>query len=148
MRSVQRFHQGDRGWEDIAYHLLVDREGNVFEGRPIEAVGDTATSYDPTGHFLPCLLGDYDRQEPTAAQLVSLVGLLTWASEAYSVLPESLGGHRDYAATACPGASVYRLIEDGSLLAAMQAQLSAGGTSLVYLRGEEAIDRVKQIENG
>jgi hypothetical protein len=148
LRSVQRFHQGERGWEDIAYHLLIDREGNVFEGRPVDAVGDTATSYDPAGHLLACLLGDYDRQEPTAAQMVSLVRLLAWASGAYSVLPESLGGHRDYAATACPGASVYRLIEDGSLLAAMQAQLSAGGTSLVYLRGQEAIDRVEQIEKG
>ena len=51
-RAHQSLHMDDRGWVDLAYHFLVDANGHVYEGRPISAVGDTATNYDPAGHFL------------------------------------------------------------------------------------------------
>ena len=38
--------------------------------------GDTATSYDPHGHLLVVLEGDFNLEDPTAAQLDSLVRVL------------------------------------------------------------------------
>jgi hypothetical protein len=148
IRGHQRFHQADRGWPDLAYHFVIDLNGNVYEGRPLTARGDTATTYDPTGHFLPVLEGDYNHQQPSDRQLGVLSDLLAWAAEAFSVEASTLAGHRDYASTSCPGDAVYGFIADGTLAAEVNDKISAGGVSLVYLRGQEAIDRVAAIEAG
>ena len=76
MRAHQEFHQTDRGWPDLAYHFAIDRDGNIYEGRSTEFRGDTATSYDPTGHFLVVLEGNFDVETPADPQLQSLTDLL------------------------------------------------------------------------
>jgi hypothetical protein len=146
VRGYQAFHQKDRGWVDLAYHFIIDRSGNVYEGRPVDARGDTATSYDPTGHLLPCLDGDYDSQEPTDAQMAALAGLLAWGAVAFGLDPLEIRGHRDWAATSCPGNTVYRRMD--ALRTAVTAQVRVGGSTLAYLRGQAALDRVSGIEGG
>lgn len=146
MRGYQSFHQGDKGWEDLAYHFIIDGGGNVYEGRPVTAAGDTATSYDPTGHFLPCLDGNFDEAEPSQAQLSALVRLLAWAAAAFGVDPLEVGSHRDYAGTSCPGANVFSRLD--GIRVGVAAALGQGGVELVYLRGQDGIDRVSAIEAG
>jgi hypothetical protein len=120
VRGIQAFHLDSRGHDDIDYHFLVDRRGNVFEGRKVRFRGDTATEYDPSGHFLVCCLGDYEGvsgspQEPTRRELRSVALLFSWASQRWDIPASRLGGHRDYAATTCPGDELYDVIRDGSL---------------------------------
>jgi len=148
LRSHQAFHQNDRGWPDLAYHFAVDRNGNIYEGRSPEFRGDTATSYDPTGHFLVVLEGNFDVEPTTEAQLRSLVELLAWAAAHYSVGLDSIRSHRDYAPgeTSCPGANVYALLESGALVREVESLLEDGPFELVYLRGDEASVRVAEIE--
>ncbi len=105
-REYQARHQGRRGWPDIAYHYLIDLGGNVYEGRPTGVAGDTATAYDPAGHFLVCLDGDFDRQGPTEKQMDSLVAVLAWAAKTHGLDPSSISGHGDWAPTDCPGRRV------------------------------------------
>lgn len=145
LRGHQRFHQ-QHGWADIAYHFAIDRNGNVYEARPTSAPGDTFTNYDPTGHFLPVLEGDYDSQEPTEIQIEALVLLLAWAAERFDVAPATIGGHRDYAATSCPGDRVYALIADGSMERRVADRVESGGVELAFLRGDDALARVDAIE--
>lgn len=148
VRGHQRFHQRDRGWPDLAYHFIVDLNGHVYEGRPLWARGDTGTTYDPAGHFLVGCEGDFDQQEPSAAQVQTLVAMLAWASAEFGVDPSTVGGHRDWAATSCPGRDLYPLIETGSLLDAIQETLTAGAPSLSLLCGDQATARVADIEAG
>jgi hypothetical protein len=104
LRIIQSFHTGpERRWPDIAYHLLIDLDGIVWQGRPLAFAGDTATSYDPTGHALVAVLGDYDVQQPNHAQLIAIEATISWLLTAYALDPATAGAHRDYAATACPG---------------------------------------------
>lgn len=123
VRQHQRYHMDDKGWPDIAYHFIIDSAGRVFVGRPTSARGDTATSYDPTGHFLVCCEGDLDRQAPTEAQLDALVYMLAWGATQFGVSPDTIRGHRDYAATTCPGAELAPMIDDGTLAARVEARL-------------------------
>jgi hypothetical protein len=146
-RSHQRSHQA-RGWPDIAYHVLVDRNGNVYEGRPMWAVPDTATNYDPTGHFTVMCEGNFQEQRPSAAQVNALAGVLAWASERFDVAPRTISGHQDHADTACPGATLQRRIEGGDVRRRVKERLAAGGVELVEICGAEGKRRVEAIEAG
>lgn len=111
-RRHLRYHYS-LGWPDLAYHHLIDASGVIYEGRPLEAVGDTATEYDPTGHYLPCLEGDFDVQQPSRPQLDSLVRLVAAVTDDFGLDPATISGHGDRApSTTCPGAAVMGMVDD------------------------------------
>jgi hypothetical protein len=147
-RRHQQFHQLERGWPDLAYHYLIDAHGHVYEGRPVGTVGDTGTDYDPTGHFLVACEGDFDRQPVPEAQLLALIDLLAWASAEFAVDPATIGGHRDWAATSCPGDNLYALIEAGDIERAVRERIDAGGVSLTMVCGTAGVEIVAAIESG
>ena len=148
VRGHQRFHQRDRGWPDLAYHFIIDLNGHVYEGRPLWARGDTATSYDPMGHFLVCCEGDFDKQKPSKAQMTSLVDVLAWASTEFAVEPETLRGHRDLASTSCPGKNLYSRLTDGSILSRTKKRITQGAPRLEVSCGAAAEQLVADIEAG
>lgn len=148
LRQHQRFHQGDRGWIDIAYHVGVDRNGNIYELRTPEIVGDTATDYDPTGHFLVLCEGDFDQEPVTEAQLDSAAQAFAWAAQQFHVASGTLGGHRDFADTSCPGANLLTHLTSGDLHTRIDALFAAGPIDLQRLCGAEATAKVAEIEAG
>ena len=145
LRVYQEDHQS-RGWPDIAYHLLVDRHGNVYQGRPMLAVGDSATPYDPTGHLLVLCIGNFEVQGVSAAQLDATINVLAWASARFDVAASTIRGHRDYAATSCPGKDLYHFIADGTV--ERRVARRAGNVRMTDLCGRAGRRRVRQIENG
>ncbi|MFQ5967795.1 MAG: FG-GAP-like repeat-containing protein [Acidimicrobiia bacterium] len=53
VRAIYEFHTVDRGWGDIGYHMLIDEQGRVYEGRwSGEASQDCSSGGDGTdfGH--------------------------------------------------------------------------------------------------
>lgn len=147
MRDHQAYHQS-RGWPDIAYHLLIDRNGNVYQGRPIWARGDTGTDYDPTGHLLVLCEGNFEVQWSSWRQVRALVDVLAWGSRRHGVPVWRIAGHRDFASTACPGRRLYRHLEDGSVRERVRDRLDAGGIRLLDLCGWAGRRRVREIEAG
>lgn len=131
-RGWQNWHMSGQGWPDIAYHVLIGVDGTVYEGRNPAYRGDTATSYDTTGHFLVVVEGNFEVEKPTAAQYESLVKVLAWASDRYDVSPSTIAGHGDYAATSCPGRNLEDRIHSGALRAEVEALLAEGGVDLVW----------------
>jgi len=146
-RSHQAYHQS-LGWPDIAYHILIDRNGHVYRGRPAWAKGDTGTDYDPRGHLLVLCEGDFESQGPSRAQVRSLVRVLAWACRRFDVPPRRIRGHRDWASTTCPGRNLYALLADGRLRRRVRRRLEAGGVTLSRVCGEEGRRRVAAIEAG
>lgn len=147
MRSYQSYHQ-ESGWPDVAYHYLIDASGHIYEGRPVSARGDTFTEYDPTGHFLVCCDGHFDQHEIPAAQLASLANVLAWGSVTFGVGPSTIAGHRDYAATTCPGSHLAALVADQTLRSMVEQRIAAGVSSLSSLCGPAGFDRVAAMEAG
>jgi hypothetical protein len=145
LRSHQAAHQ-DRGWPDIAYHLLIDRNGNVYAGRPRWAVGDTSTNYDPRGHLLVMCEGNFQEQRPSPAQVRALVDVLAWAVDRYGVGVRTIRGHLEYADTACPGRGLQRRL--GEVRRRVRERLASGGVRLVDLCGDQGRARVEAIEAG
>ena len=80
------------------------RDGTIYTGRPESAVPDTATTYDPTGHLTICLLGDFDQQQSTDAQIDALVSVASWLLRRYGLPPSVLGGRWKTSVTFTTGA--------------------------------------------
>ena len=87
LRSIQSWHQNHprKSLPDIAYHYIIDRQGIVYAGRDSTYRGDTHTNYDPTGHLLLCLMGNFEEQAPSEAQLNALSDLIAWAITRYGL---------------------------------------------------------------
>jgi N-acetylmuramoyl-L-alanine amidase len=120
------------GWDDIGYNFLVERFGQVFEGRPggidRNVVGAHAQGFN-TGSTGVALLGSYQGARPSGAAEAALARLIAWRLDVAHVDPLStfnwlstgnprfpsgvpvliraIVGHRDVGFTTCPGSAVY-----------------------------------------
>lgn len=148
LRQDQRYHQDQHGWVDIAYHVGVDRNGNIYELRSTEIAGDTATDYDTTGHFLVLCEGDFDQEAVPEAQLQGAARAFAWAAQNFHIATDTLAGHRDLAQTSCPGGNLYAHISSGDLKRRIDDLLGAGGVDLQRFCGPDAAAKVASIEAG
>jgi N-acetylmuramoyl-L-alanine amidase len=109
--EVKRWHTlkppHGRGWKDIGYHYLIDRDGTVATGRPLEQVGAHVQGHN-TGTIGISLFGGEGSNEKdqfsdhfTQAQDKALRGLISKLKAAHG--PLTVTGHNQYAAKACPG---------------------------------------------
>jgi hypothetical protein len=115
LRNLQAWGASDRNWWDLPYHFLMDLEGKIYEGRDYHYMGETNTTYDPAGHFLISIIGNYGTQEPTPAQLEAIADLMAWALQEFDLPLDRIGGHYNYAPTTCPGTHLRKYLEDGTL---------------------------------
>ncbi len=133
LRGLQSWGAAERNWWDVPYHFLLDLEGRIYEGRDWHYMGETNTAYDPGGHFLISVIGNYERQEPTTVQIDAIADLMAWAIDEFDLPLDRIGGHYNYASTGCPGKYLRRYLEDGTLrrmVAARLNQASSGGTAV------------------
>ncbi len=103
LQGLQKWSRSDRKWNDIPYHYVIARDGKIYEGRPLNYRGDTNTTYDPTGHALVVLLGNFEEQEVKTEQIESLKTVTAYLAKQESVPAEKIRTHKDYAETLCPG---------------------------------------------
>lgn len=124
LRGLQSWGASDRNWWDVPYHYLIDLEGDIYEGRDWRYMGETNTTYDPSGHFLISVIGNYGRQEATPAQLEAIADLMAWAVARFDVPLDRLGGHYNYAGTSCPGQHLRKYLEDGTFRRMVEQRLA------------------------
>lgn len=148
LQQHQRYHQDQKGWVDIAYHVAVDRNGNIFQLRDTRIAGDTATDYDTMGHFLVLAEGNFDEEFISAEQLRSTALVFAWAAEEFGISVDTLASHREVASgTSCPGESLELHMTSGDLKQRISDAL-ASGVELRTICGPEADARVAGIVAG
>jgi uncharacterized protein with LGFP repeats len=138
VRGVYGYHTKTLGWGDIAYNALVDRYGQIFEGRfgginrPVEG---SHTGGFNANTWAVAMIGNFVDASPTSAQLLSVGHLLGWrlamddvdpkgtvaltsAGGPYTRFPRgvtprlpSIFAHRDVGDTECPGGAGYGAVE-------------------------------------
>ncbi len=123
IRHLQDWSRAEKKWIDIPYHFMIDLDGTIYETRPINYPGDTNTEYDPTGHALICVMGNYEVQKINKKQLRSVVKLSAFLAKKYGVSADKIKGHKDYAETLCPGKDFYKYIADGTIRKRVEAIL-------------------------
>jgi predicted amino acid racemase len=110
---LRQIDDGDRrqGYGGIGYNLAVDYAGRIYRARGIGVLG--AHAGDANGrNFGVCYIGDgRKRITPEAVRAIrKTVDLLTRkAGHRLTIM-----GHQDVNATACPGPTIQRLVDNGS----------------------------------
>ncbi|MGZ5202449.1 MAG: peptidoglycan recognition protein family protein [Telluria sp.] len=114
LRHLQAWSRTTKHWLDIPYHYIIDLDGKIYAGRDINYAGDTNTEYDPMGHALIEVVGNFEEVEPNQKQLDAVVDLMAMLAAKYHVPVERIASHRDYSnQTVCPGKNLYRYVQEG-----------------------------------
>lgn len=132
LRSIQAYHVNGRGWNDIAYNVLIDRFGRAWQGRGgavnTPVAGGHAWGITNSRVVGIALMGSYDSAAPSAATLETLSNVIAWKLQMHRVDPygrtwgsggmdggatglRAISGHQDEYATLCPGAKVYAKLD-------------------------------------
>ena len=132
----QDYHQNKNGWIDIGYHFLIDPLGNIFEGRPVTAVGAHVEGRN-TGNVGISVMGYYHApvsDQPTEAELAAFAKIGVYLRDNYGMQPDAFYAHRELNSTACPGDLLYAEKQKLSgLIFPVQSAVSRGGDSAGYL---------------
>jgi N-acetylmuramoyl-L-alanine amidase-like protein len=137
--AVCRFHRDGNGWNDIGYNFLVDKYGQIFEGRaggidqPV--IGAQAQGYNDQSTGISSL-GTFGSVGQTDAGLRALGDIIGWKlgisgvpttdkvtlisrgggdnryPSGTPVTFDRISGHRDADATDCPGDALYAQLPD------------------------------------
>jgi hypothetical protein len=151
--GIARYHRNSNGWNDIGYNFLVDKYGQIFEGRaggidqPV--IGAQAQGYNSVSTGVACL-GTFEDVTQTEAGMDALARVIGWklalhgvpvtgqvtvisaggASNRYpagtNVDLERISGHRDGDSTSCPGSALYGQLADLRERAGRYAVASSG----------------------
>lgn len=95
-----------KNYADIAYHLVIDYEGRIWEGRSLAYEG-AHVSDNNERNIGVLVLGDFERQKPSVKQLDSLRILSGLLRDRYNIKKHRVYGHRDLSPSKCPGRYLY-----------------------------------------
>ena len=149
VQSIQAYHMFTNGWCDVGYNYLIAKQGWIFEGRG--GGDDVKGAHDGKncGSMGVCVMGYFHppvNNAPTTALLDAFAQLAAWKCDQQGIDPlgaafyaglgaveETIYGHRDVSATACPGDSLYA--ELPGLRLDVEAELSGGSGTTGTLKG-------------
>jgi hypothetical protein len=151
VRAIEIYHVQGNGWNDIGYNFLVDKYGQIFEGRyggmTRAVIGAHAMGFN-AGSAGVAVIGNYSTATVTPAAKAALVSLLAWKLDLAHVDPRSrvvrvsagnpryppgtavtlnaISAHRDTYPTSCPGSSLY------AQLPSIRAAVARTGLPKIY----------------
>ena len=173
--SICRYHRNENGWRDIGYNFLVDRYGQIFEGRaggvdqPV--IGAQAQGYNGVSTGV-ANIGTFSQEPQTEAGVAATAELLAWKlslhgapvagqvtvtsaggpSNRYAagrpVTFERIAGHRDADKTACPGDAFFAQLGQIRARAAELAPQFAFAPPATGAVSLEAADRDARLPAG
>lgn len=108
--TAEEIHEShlSQGWAGIGYHFVIRKSGVVELGRPVDCVGSHA--YGENSHSIGIhICGNFEIARTNIEQVESAAKLIADLAERYDIIvdDDSVVGHRDLMATACPGENLY-----------------------------------------
>ncbi|MGV9974288.1 N-acetylmuramoyl-L-alanine amidase [Nocardia beijingensis] len=138
VRAIYTYHAKTLGWCDIGYNALVDKYGQVFEGRfggldrPVQGAHAGGFNENTSG---VALMGNYESEQPTEEALQAIGAFVGWRTKVAGLDPKGsttmysegtsftsyaegeavqlpvVFAHRDVGNTTCPGDAAYALMD-------------------------------------
>ncbi|HEX6096530.1 MAG TPA: caspase family protein [Thermoanaerobaculia bacterium] len=112
VRAMARHHTNVNGWSDIAQHLTIGRDGDIWTGRNWDAPPASATGYNgnsKSGPFMIEMNGDFDEGEDTLAgpQLAAVTRVVAHVLKQHGLGTGAIRFHRDMTdQKSCPGTGI------------------------------------------
>lgn len=110
--EVKKWHtSAPNNWDDIGYHYLIDRNGTVVQGRPLEKAGAHTQGHNAKSIGISLFGGhgsnatDSFDQHFTTEQDLALRNLISELEVRFPTI-KKVSGHNEYANKACPGFNV------------------------------------------
>jgi len=164
VRSIYAYHVQTNGWNDIGYNLLVDRHGQLFEGRAggvdRAVVGAHSGGFN-SGSTGIAVIGTFSSAGVPSAGIDALRRLLAWKLDVHHVDPRAtvrvvsggssrypagtsvsiptIAGHRQVSNTECPGDRLF------SALSSLRESVRSTGLPKIY---NPAVSRSALSPNG
>ncbi|KAM8824597.1 peptidoglycan recognition protein 6 [Synchiropus picturatus] len=112
MRSIQRYHQDERGWADIGYSFLAGSDGYIYEGRGWFWRGAHTRLHNSVGYGV-AFIGNYTDVLPTQNAMGLVRYKLASCATGSRRLVDNfiLQGHRQVVDTDCPGDALFNEIK-------------------------------------
>ena len=103
--DIAKWHK-ERGFSQIGYHKIIEGNGTIVNGRFENIQGAHAKGVNQ-GSLGVCVVGDFEKETPSQAQISSLVSVLTGWCKAHGLNSKNIYGHFNVpgvsTATSCPG---------------------------------------------
>ncbi|QYC53088.1 N-acetylmuramoyl-L-alanine amidase [Clostridium phage CPQ3] len=97
--DIDRWHK-DKGWCGIGYHYFIDKQGNIYTGRPEDWTGAHCIDHN-TKSIGICLQGRLQTEKVTDPQYKALLWLIQDIKNRRGNMP--VYGHKELNSTDCPG---------------------------------------------
>lgn len=97
--DIDRWHKNN-GYSGIGYHFVIRKNGEIYEGRPLNTIGAHCLGYNNCSVGV-CFEGNFEIEKLTDKQIKSGNELINYIKGIYP--NAEIKGHRDLYATACPG---------------------------------------------
>ncbi len=103
--DIARWHK-ERGFSQIGYHKIIEGNGAIVNGRSENIQGAHAKGANQ-GSLGVCVVGNFENEIPTQAQINGLISVLTTWCNAHSLNSKNIYGHFNVpggsTTTSCPG---------------------------------------------
>ncbi|MCX0270212.1 N-acetylmuramoyl-L-alanine amidase [Nocardia zapadnayensis] len=155
VRAIYAYHSQTLGWCDMGYNALVDKYGQIFEGRyggldkPVQGAHAGGFNENTSG---VAIMGDYQVEQPTDAAIEATGKFIGWRARIAGLDPEGqttmysegteftpyaqgeevhlpvVFAHRDVGNTSCPGDAAYAQMDRIRTIAAGEAGATRSST--------------------
>ena len=110
METIKSWHVKGRGWRNIGYHFVIELDGMLRPGRPMEQIGAGVKGHNENSIHV-CYVGGLDKNKKpidtrTDAQRETLNTIVAGLQKEYP--DASVHGHNEFSSKACPSFDVQK----------------------------------------
>lgn len=104
--DIRKWHIKDNGWSDVGYHYIIELDGSISNGRPVEIAGAHCKGRNQNSIGICYIGGLSEDGEPkntlNEEQKESLFQLVKDLLDEYNLKVSDIHCHNEYANKACP----------------------------------------------
>ncbi|GAA0735788.1 N-acetylmuramoyl-L-alanine amidase [Clostridium oceanicum] len=140
VQAIHDWHKNGNGWAGIGYHYFVRKNGEIWKGRPDNAIGAHVAGHN-TNTLGVCAEGSYMTETMPQDQKNAIIELGRYLKSKYGI--NKVYGHREVGSSNCPGTNyplneIRNAILGGSFSGSVSTSSSSSSSSnsgIVYGQG-------------